>query len=25
VFLRNLAHWLADEPLESVVDPAQGY
>lgn len=25
VFLRNLRHWLADEPLESVVDPADGY
>lgn len=25
VFIRNLGHWLADEPLESVVDPAQGY
>lgn len=25
VFLRNVAHWLDDEPLESVVDPAAGY
>lgn len=25
VFIRNLSHWLADEPLESVVDPANGY
>lgn len=25
VFIGNLRHWLADEPLESVVDPANGY
>ena len=25
IFCRNLRHWMNDEPLENVVDPAAGY